>query len=85
MVGYRDAAGLEKAMAFVELSPGAERAADLEEQIMAYARDNIAAFKAPRRVEVVDALPRTETGKIRRAALREQAASSASTAGSDQA
>jgi acyl-coenzyme A synthetase/AMP-(fatty) acid ligase len=29
----------------------------------------------PRRLEFVDALPRTETGKIRRAALRELASS----------
>ncbi len=71
VVGYRDAAGLEKAMAFVELAEGHERREGLEEEIMRYAREHIAGFKAPRRLEIVDALPRTETGKIRRAALRE--------------
>lgn len=76
VVGYRDEAGLEKAMAFVELAAGHERRPGLEQEIMAYAREHIAAFKAPRRVEVVDALPRTETGKIRRAALRERASAS---------
>ena len=73
VVGYRDEAGLQKAMAFVELAAGHERRAGLEEEILAYAREHIAAFKAPRRVAIVEALPRTETGKIRRAALRELA------------
>jgi benzoate-CoA ligase len=73
VVGYRDASGLEKAMAFVELAAGVERRAGLEGEIIAWARDHIAAFKAPRRVEIVDALPRTETGKIKRAELRERA------------
>lgn len=70
VVGYRDAAGLEKAMAFVELGSGVERRPGLEQEIIAWARDRIAAFKAPRRVAIVDALPRTETGKIKRAELR---------------
>jgi benzoate-CoA ligase len=70
VVGYRDHAGLEKAMAFVELARGVERRPGLEQEIIEWARDHIAAFKAPRRVAIVDALPRTETGKIRRAQLR---------------
>ena len=45
---------------------------------LAYARGQIAAFKAPRRLAFVDALPRTDTGKIRRAALRKLAAETAS-------
>jgi benzoate-CoA ligase len=73
VVGWRDEAGLEKAMAFVELHDGHTAGSELAESIMTYARANIAAFKAPRRVEFVDQLPRTETGKIRRAALREMA------------
>jgi len=73
VVGYRDASGLEKAMAFVEVPSGYTRREGLEEEIMAYARQHIAVFKAPRRIEIVESLPRTETGKIRRAALREQA------------
>ncbi|MCA9638665.1 MAG: acyl-CoA synthetase, partial [Myxococcales bacterium] len=42
--------------------------------IIAHARSQIAAFKAPRRVVFVASLPRTETGKIRRAELRRLAA-----------
>ncbi len=83
VVGYRDAAGLEKAMAFVELAAGHERREGLEAEILAYAKDHIAAFKAPRRVEIVDALPRTETGKIRRAELRERASAGTGAAGKE--
>jgi acyl-coenzyme A synthetase/AMP-(fatty) acid ligase len=32
----------------------------------------MAAFKRPRRIEVVDQLPKTPTGKVRRFALRER-------------
>lgn len=69
VVGYRDDTGLEKAMAFIELHDEVEGTAALAEEIIAWAREHIAAFKAPRRV-VFGELPRTETGKIRRAELR---------------
>ncbi|MEZ4381808.1 MAG: benzoate-CoA ligase family protein [Nannocystaceae bacterium] len=70
VVGVRDAAGLEKAMAYVELNAGFEPSEALAEAIIAFARGQIAAFKAPRRVEFVASLPRTDTGKIKRGALR---------------
>jgi acyl-coenzyme A synthetase/AMP-(fatty) acid ligase len=74
VVGYRDAAGLERAVAYVELAPGHAPSEPLRADLLAHARANIAAFKAPRRVEFIDVLPRTETGKIRRAELRKRAA-----------
>lgn len=40
--------------------------------IIDHVRDRIAHFKAPREVEFVDALPRTETGKVRKNVLRER-------------
>ena len=46
----------------------------LAAEILAHARANIAAFKAPRRVEFLASLPRTETGKIKRGELRKLAA-----------
>jgi acyl-coenzyme A synthetase/AMP-(fatty) acid ligase len=36
-----------------------------------HCRDRLAAFKRPRRVIVVDALPKTATGKIKRFELRD--------------
>jgi acyl-coenzyme A synthetase/AMP-(fatty) acid ligase len=73
VVGFRDADELEKTMAFVELNAGHEGSPALAESIIELSRTVMAAFKAPRRIEFVAELPRTETGKIRRAALRELA------------
>jgi benzoate-CoA ligase family protein len=73
VVGFRDEAGLEKAMAFVELNEGFSGSDELATSIMDFARNHIAAFKAPRKIEFVD-LPRTDTGKIVRAKLRTMAA-----------
>ena len=50
------------------------RAADTRstpESIDAHCRDRMAAFKRPRQIVVVDELPKTATGKIRRFALRD--------------
>ncbi|WP_407635861.1 AMP-binding enzyme [Novosphingobium lindaniclasticum] len=38
--------------------------------LIAHCRERLAAYKVPRQVEVVSDLPKTPTGKIRRAALR---------------
>ncbi len=45
----------------------------LSEELQAFVRDRLAAYEYPRTIEFVDELPQTVTGKIRRAALREQA------------
>ncbi len=44
------------------------------EAIVAFARERLAGFKVPRRIEVVDELPKTGTGKIQKFILRERAA-----------
>lgn len=41
-----------------------------EEEIIAYARERIAPFKAPRSIDVIEALPRNASGKILRKDLR---------------
>lgn len=74
VVGFRDADELEKTMAFVELNAGHEPSPALAESIIDYCRTVVATFKAPRKIEFMPELPRTETGKIRRSALRELAA-----------
>jgi acyl-CoA synthetase (AMP-forming)/AMP-acid ligase II len=58
----------EAVRAAVALRPGARAAA---EEIAAFCRGRLADYKIPRAVEVVDALPKTGTGKIRKEALRE--------------
>lgn len=84
VVGFRDADELEKTMAFVELNTGHEASPALAESIIEYARTVVAAFKAPRKIEFLAELPRTETGKIRRSALRELAAKLASASAEQQ-
>lgn len=59
----------EHPCAFIELRPGAS--ADAAE-IIAFAREHLAAFKAPRSVVFGD-LPKTSTGKIQKFVLRERA------------
>jgi benzoate-CoA ligase family protein len=69
VVRGRDAHGLEVTVAFVV--PRAGQRIDLA-NIDAHCRERMAAFKRPRRIEAVDELPKTPTGKIRRFALRER-------------
>ncbi|HET6954729.1 MAG TPA: benzoate-CoA ligase family protein [Acidimicrobiales bacterium] len=67
VVAGRDQDGLEVTVAFVV--PAAGRAVDAG-ALDTHCRARMAAFKRPRRVVVVDALPRTATGKVRRVDLR---------------
>jgi len=59
----------ESPCAFVELKAGREVSSD---EIVAWAREHLAHFKCPRRVEF-GPLPRTSTGKIQKFKLRERA------------
>jgi acyl-CoA synthetase (AMP-forming)/AMP-acid ligase II len=47
-------------------------AAEVEAEIIEHARKHLAGLETPKRVEFVDALPKTSTGKIRKNVLREQ-------------
>ena len=42
-----------------------------EDTVVTYAREHLVRYKAPRRVELVDALPRDPMGKVRKRDLRE--------------
>jgi acyl-CoA synthetase (AMP-forming)/AMP-acid ligase II len=69
VIGIPDERQGEVGMAFVIPAPGTEVS---EEQVIAWARANMANYKVPRRVAVVDALPTNATGKVLKYALREQ-------------
>ena len=71
VVGAPDERLGEVGVAFVV--PRAGEAAD-PEQIVAWAREQMANYKAPRRVVVVDALPVNASGKVLKFELRAQAA-----------
>ncbi|MFJ4184313.1 AMP-binding protein [Kitasatospora sp. NPDC089509] len=66
--------------AYVELAPGRQPDGDTARELLAHARRRIAAYKRIRRLEFRSALPLTESGKVRRAALRaEEAAATGDT------
>lgn len=67
VVGEPDAYRGETVKAFVVPRPGRRLDAD---DLVAWSRTRVAAYKRPRVVEVVDALPRTNTGKVLRRELR---------------
>jgi acyl-coenzyme A synthetase/AMP-(fatty) acid ligase len=67
VVGDRNADGLEVVVAFVVARQGATL--DLA-ALEAHCRERMAAFKRPREIHVVEALPRTATGKVKRFELR---------------
>ena len=67
VVGARNDDGLETTVAFVVAASG--RVIDVG-VLDAHCRDRMAAFKRPRQVNIVDDLPKTATGKIRRFELR---------------
>jgi acyl-CoA synthetase (AMP-forming)/AMP-acid ligase II len=67
VIGVPDAKWGEAVKAVVALKPGAVADPD---DIIAFARTRIAAFKAPKSVDFIDALPRNASGKILRRELR---------------
>jgi 2-aminobenzoate-CoA ligase len=71
VVGSPDAERGTVVKAFVVLKPGHPRGADIARQLQDYVKNSIAPYKYPRVVEFVDALPRTETGKLQRFKLRQ--------------
>ena len=67
VVGVPDADFGEAVVAIVVAEPGSSVDADA---VRAAARSRLAAFKVPKRVHVVDALPRNAMGKVEKAVLR---------------
>ncbi len=57
--------------ATVVLEPGYEGTPELTKELQAWAKKQTAPYKFPRVIEYVDALPKTFSGKIRRAHIRE--------------
>ncbi|MGY1592217.1 benzoate-CoA ligase family protein [Geodermatophilus sp. SYSU D00708] len=70
VVSIPDADGLDKPVACVVLLPGTATTAD---DLVAFCREGLAAFKRPRHVLVFAELPTTATGKLQRFRIRELA------------
>src|SRR4051794_31464490 len=58
--------------AFIVLNAGHEPSDELADEISAFVRDRLSQYAYPRRIEFVEDLPKTLTGKIRRIELRER-------------
>jgi 2-aminobenzoate-CoA ligase len=71
VVGLPDEERGQVVSAFVVLADGASPGAELAKDMQDFVKREIAPYKYPRRVEFVDALPRTATGKLQRFRLRE--------------
>ena len=69
VVGAEDAEGLVKPKAYVVLA-NPEHSVNVETEVQDHVRARLAPFKYPRWVEVVEELPQTATGKIKRYLLR---------------
>ena len=61
----------EEVKAAVQLVETATPTAELAEELIAFSRDRLAAFKCPRSVDFLDQLPRTPAGKLRKSELRD--------------
>jgi long-chain acyl-CoA synthetase len=69
VVGVPDDYRGETVKAFVSIKPGESVTAD---ELIAYCRERIAAYKYPRQIEFVDELPKTASGKVLRRELRDR-------------
>ncbi|MFC8866664.1 class I adenylate-forming enzyme family protein [Streptomyces sp. NPDC057148] len=67
VVGEPDDYRGEKVVAYVSLKSGTSLT---QEELIAFSRDRLAAYKCPRRIHFIADLPKTQSGKIRRAELR---------------
>ena len=70
VIGVPDAYRGETVWAYVSLRPGASAT---PEELTAFCRAELAAYKYPRRIEVLPDLPKTPTGKLLRRELRKRA------------
>ncbi|OGP62919.1 MAG: hypothetical protein A2V65_12120 [Deltaproteobacteria bacterium RBG_13_49_15] len=71
VVGRQDKDNLIKPHAFAVLAPGYSSSDSLKTEIQAHVRDRIAAYKYPRWIEFIQAIPKTAGGKIERFKLQE--------------
>ena len=62
----------EEVKGVVQLAPGVEPSPELERELIAYVREHIAHYKAPRSIDFVSELPRLENGKIYKRMLRDR-------------
>lgn len=62
----------EEVKAVVQLVPGVPKDDDTVEELLAHCREQLARFKVPRSIEFLDDFPRSATGKLFKAPLRDK-------------
>ncbi|MGN7477160.1 class I adenylate-forming enzyme family protein [Solibacillus silvestris] len=67
VIGIPDAVRGESVKAFIVLKDGVEAT---EQEMIAWAKERMSAYKYPREVEFIDAVPKTNSGKLLRRLLR---------------
>jgi len=70
VIGFEDADGLQKPKAFLVLAPGYNASDQLAEELKAYVRQSLAPYKAPRSIQFVASLPKSDRGKVLKSQLR---------------
>ncbi|WFU43506.1 benzoate-CoA ligase family protein [Bradyrhizobium sp. CB82] len=81
VVGAPDEARGMIVKAYVVPAPGVTAGAQLATELQEHVKREIAPYKYPRAIEFVTQLPKTETGKLKRFALRQMAQAGASSPG----
>jgi 2-aminobenzoate-CoA ligase len=81
VVGAPDEARGMIVKAYIVVASGIEADADLVAALQDHVKREIAPYKYPRAIEFVAQLPKTETGKLRRFALRQMAQAGAASSG----
>jgi fatty-acyl-CoA synthase len=71
IIGCKDARRGQSVKAVVVLKPAARGTVD-EAALLAWSKENMAAYKVPSRFELAESLPKSATGKILWRAMQEQ-------------
>jgi len=72
VIGVPDEERGEVAKAYVTLAEGFEPSESLTEELQQHVKDRLAKYEYPRHIEFIDELPKTATGKIKRADLEDR-------------
>mgnify|MGYP006085493073 CR=1 FL=1 len=72
VVASPDSVRGEVVKAFIVLAAGFEATEALVKELQAYAKKATAPYKYPRKIEFVESLPKTVSGKIKRNELKKQ-------------
>ena len=70
VIGLPDPEMGESVAAFIQPAADAVPGPELKQEIIAYVKSKIASFKAPRTIQFVDELPRSEAGKLMKSQLK---------------